>query len=212
MPTRPSPRSERLRTPQTPAIRFTRSSLFEASLVRICYGLSGCSPPWTDRTKFPWSTGDLYIQASGGSVALPAAGYDYNSLWTPLLAGLSPAGMAASLAAPDLIERDLRLGLEGDLLRHAGLSAPGWIISPLLRQVEAIGDGQAGRAIGKRERHGHLAIVLLAELAAILTRHPHRVPALLREAGIVNDPGLDGPGALDRRQDQVAHLGEHGRI
>src|SRR3954464_1175416 len=101
MPTRPSPRSERLGTPNTPAIRFTRGSLFEASLVRVCYSLSGCSPPWTDRTKFPWPTGDFYIQASGGSVALPAAGYDYNSLWTPLLAGLSPAGMAASLAAPD---------------------------------------------------------------------------------------------------------------
>ena len=30
------------------------------------------------------------------------AGHDYNSDWTPLLAGLSPTGMAASLAAPDL--------------------------------------------------------------------------------------------------------------
>src|SRR3954452_13699787 len=79
MPTRPSPRSERLGTPNTPAIRFTRDPLFEASLVRVCYGLSGCSPPWADRTKFPWPTGDFYIQASGGSVALPAAGYDYNS-------------------------------------------------------------------------------------------------------------------------------------
>src|SRR4051812_19857107 len=79
MPTRPSPRSERLGTPNTPAIRFTRDPVFEASLVRHCYGLSGCSPPWTDRTKFPWPTGDFYIQASGGSVALPAAGYDYNS-------------------------------------------------------------------------------------------------------------------------------------
>src|SRR3954462_7048600 len=36
--------------------------------------------------------------------ALPVAGYDYNSNWIPLLAGLSPAGMAASLAAPDLTE------------------------------------------------------------------------------------------------------------
>src|SRR3954470_19343384 len=80
---------------------FHAGPAFEASLVRICCGLSGCSPPWTDRTKFPWPTGDFYIQASGGSVALPAAGYDYNSNWTPLLAGLSPAGMAASLAAPD---------------------------------------------------------------------------------------------------------------
>src|SRR6266436_5723867 len=43
----------------------------------------------------------FYFQASNGSVALPVAGYDYNSVWTPLLAGLSPAGMAASLAAPD---------------------------------------------------------------------------------------------------------------
>ena len=96
---------------QTPAIRFTRGPLFEASLVRICYGLSGCSPPWTDRTEVSLATGGFYIQASGGSVALPAAGYDYNSNWTPLLAGLSPAGMAASLAAPDRTE--LTKWLEG---------------------------------------------------------------------------------------------------
>jgi hypothetical protein len=43
--------------------------------------------------------GDFYFQAFDGSVSLPVAGYDYNSDWTPLLAGLSPAGMAASLAA-----------------------------------------------------------------------------------------------------------------
>src|SRR4051812_9382639 len=212
MPTRPSPRSERLGTPKTPAIRSTRGSSFEASLVRICYGLSGCSPPWTDRTRFPWPTGGFYIQASGGSVPLPAAGYDYNSNWTPLLAGLSPAGMAASLAAPDLIERDLRLGLEGDRLGHTRRLAPCRIVSPLLRQIQTIGDRQTGRVIGERERHGHLAVVLLAELAAILARHPDRVPALLGEAGIVDDPGLDGPSTLEGGQDQVAHLGEHGRI
>ena len=43
----------------------------------------------------------FYFQASNGSVALPVAGYIYNSDWTPLLAGLSPAGMATSLAAPE---------------------------------------------------------------------------------------------------------------
>ena len=120
-----------------------------------------------------------------------------------------PAWQAGFGSRTDLIERNLGLGLEGHLLGHTGLLAPGWIIRPLLRQVEAIGDRQAGRAIGKRERHSHLAIVLLAELSAILTRHPHRVPALLGEAGIVDDPGLDGPGALDCRQDQAAHLSEH---
>ena len=67
---------------------------------RICYGLSGCSPSCTDQTDCSASEG-FYFQASNGSVSLPVAGYDYNSDWTPLLAGLSPAGMAASLAAPD---------------------------------------------------------------------------------------------------------------
>jgi hypothetical protein len=57
-----------------------------------------------------------------------------------------------------------------------------------------------------------LAVVLFAELTAILTRHPDRVPALLGEAGIVNDPGLDGPSTLNGRQYEVAHFGEHGGI
>ena len=54
--------------------------------------------PSTDLTGLP-ANGGFYFQAFSGAVALPAAGYDYNSVWTPLLAGLSPAGMAASLAA-----------------------------------------------------------------------------------------------------------------
>src|SRR5215210_4765400 len=101
MPTRPSPRSERLGTPNTPAIRFTRGPFFRGFTgspllrpVRLLAPLDG-----SDRVS-P-ATGGFYIQASDGSVALPVAGYDYNSYWTPLLAGLSPAGMAASLAAPD---------------------------------------------------------------------------------------------------------------
>ena len=53
----------------------------------------------------------FYFQASNGSVTLPVAGYDYNSDWTPLLAGLSPTGMAASLAAPDPYVRLSRIRL-----------------------------------------------------------------------------------------------------
>ena len=46
------------------------------------------------------ANGGFYFQAFDGSVTLPVAGYNYyNSVWTPLLAGLPPAGMAASLAA-----------------------------------------------------------------------------------------------------------------
>src|SRR3954469_3714991 len=79
MPTRPSPRSERLGTPNIPAIRFTRGTSFEASLVRVCYGRSGCSPPLDGSDRVSPATGGFYIQASDGSVSLTVAGYDYNS-------------------------------------------------------------------------------------------------------------------------------------
>src|SRR5258708_16740057 len=68
---------------------FRAGHVFGATLVRNCYGLSGCWPPSTDLTGLP-ANGGFYFQAFSGSVALPAAGYDYNSVWTPLLAGLSP--------------------------------------------------------------------------------------------------------------------------
>jgi hypothetical protein len=71
---------------------------FHGSL--ICYGLPVCSPSCTDPTGFP-AAEDFYIQASNRLVTLPAAGYDYSIDWTPMLAGLSPAGMAARLAAHD---------------------------------------------------------------------------------------------------------------
>ena len=57
------------------------------------------------------ATEGFYFQAFNGSVALNVAGYDYNSDWTPLLAGLSPAGMAASLAAPEPYVRLSRIRL-----------------------------------------------------------------------------------------------------
>src|SRR5215813_14345536 len=92
---------QRLGTPNTPANPFHAGGEFRGfhgSL--ICYGLPGCSAPCTDLTSFP-AIGAFYFQASNGLVALPVAGYDYSIDWTPMLAGLSPAGMAARLAAPD---------------------------------------------------------------------------------------------------------------
>ena len=51
-----------------------------ASLVRLRYGLRGCSPPVRIRLERP-AFEDFYFQASNGSVALPVAGYNYNSGW-----------------------------------------------------------------------------------------------------------------------------------
>src|SRR4029077_8370106 len=53
-------------------------------------------------------TGGFYVQASDGSVTLPAAGYDYDIDWTPMSAGLAPAGIAASFAALAHQPRGLR--------------------------------------------------------------------------------------------------------
>ena len=66
--------------------------------------------------------------------------------------------------------------------------------------------------IGDRQRHDRLAVGLLAELAAILAMHAHRVLALLGKRRVVDDPGLDRPVPLDRRQHHLLHLGQHRRV
>jgi hypothetical protein len=43
-----------------------------------------------------------------------------------------------------LLERDLRLGLELDFLGNMRLLAEGCVLRPCLRQIQPIGDGQAG--------------------------------------------------------------------
>ena len=87
--------------PKSPQSVSREVSDFEASTVRtFATACQVARPPCTDPTSFP-AVGDFYFRASNGSVALPVAGYDYNSDWTPLLVRLSLTGMAASFAAPD---------------------------------------------------------------------------------------------------------------
>ena len=88
MPTWSSPQTNRLDTPNAPAIRYTRALNFVASLVHNCYGLSGCSPPLdgSDRSTIP-ATGGFYVQAFDGAVTLPVAGYDYDIDWTSYVGG-----------------------------------------------------------------------------------------------------------------------------
>jgi len=86
--------------PELPQLRFTRAENYEASTVRaFATACQVARRPCTDLTGFP-ANGAFYFQASNGLVALPVAGYDYSIDWTPMLAGLSPAGMATRLAAP----------------------------------------------------------------------------------------------------------------
>jgi len=78
----PSPRTKRLGTPNI--------KRFRGLLIRHCYDLLSCSPPFT---------GGFYFRAFDGSVTLPVAGYNYGGNWTIPPAGFSPAGSAASVAA-----------------------------------------------------------------------------------------------------------------
>lgn len=108
-----------------------------------------------------------------------------------------------------LVERDPWLGLEPDGLGNAGLLAPLGILGPALGQVKPVRQRQTAGIVGNRERHCDLTILLLAQLPAILPGHADRMLALLGKRGVVDDPRPQRPGALQTRQDQIAHPGQH---
>src|ERR1700674_2708615 len=116
----------------------------------------------------------------------------------------------ARLTRPaDVLERDLRLGLELDVLRHSCLGPTAVILGPVFRQIQPIGHRQARRVVGNRQRYGDLAVRLLAQLPAVLGRHPNRMPSLLGKARVVDDPGRDRSMTLDLRQHHLANLGQN---
>src|SRR5205814_17431 len=123
-----------------------------------------------------------------------------------------PLGQTRRTRRLDLLEGDLRLALEGDLLRYLGLAPQALILRPILRKIEPISHRKAGITVGQRQGHRHLTVILLPELTAILPGHPDRVPPLLGKTRVVDDPGFDRPATLDHRQHELAHLIEHGRI
>src|SRR6516165_4656688 len=110
MPTWPSPSSERLGTPKIPAIRFTRGTYFGASRFTYATACQVARPPLTDRTRSPRPQRAFTSRLP--AVWSPSLPVGITTTWSGLLvlAGLSPAGMAASLAAPGRVE-DWRAGL-----------------------------------------------------------------------------------------------------
>jgi hypothetical protein len=107
MPTWSSPHPNRLDTPETPAIRSTRGLNFRGFTgLQLLRPVRLLASPRRIRLGYDPATGGFYVQASDGAVTLPIAGYDYDIDWTPLSAGLAPAGMAASFAALAWISTD----------------------------------------------------------------------------------------------------------
>jgi hypothetical protein len=100
-----SPHPNRLDTPKTPAIRSTRELNFRGFTgLQLLRPVRLLASPRRIRLGYDPATGGFYVQAFDGAVTLPAAGYDYDIDWTPLSAGLAPAGMAASFAALGWVE------------------------------------------------------------------------------------------------------------
>src|SRR6266436_7044467 len=78
----------------------------------------------------------------------------------------------------DMLESDLRFGLEADLFRHSRFVSTDLVLSPVFWQIQLISHRQARSVIGNRQRHRHLAVRLLAKLPAILVRYPDPVVPL----------------------------------
>ena len=77
------------------------------------------------RLGYDPATGGFYVQAFDGAVTLPDAGYDYDIDWTPMSAGLAPAGMAASFAALGWVEpRETHHLYQMQLMGIAGSTHP----------------------------------------------------------------------------------------
>src|SRR5215207_6981081 len=72
MPTRPSPRSERLGTPNTPAIRFTRGMLSRLHWFAFATACQVARPPWTDLTGFPQPPGAFTSRLPTGRSPFPS--------------------------------------------------------------------------------------------------------------------------------------------
>ena len=63
-----------------------------------------------------------------------------------------------------------------------------------------------------RQRNSDLAIVLLAELAAILPRYSNRVLAFLRKTCVIDDEGFDRAVLFEQGKRQLPNLAQKSLI
>ena len=79
--------SRAARHSQKSAIRFTREVIFEATWFTQSLRPARLLAPLYGSDRFKSAHGGFYFQAFNRSVSLPAAGYNYNSVWTPSVGG-----------------------------------------------------------------------------------------------------------------------------
>jgi hypothetical protein len=93
--------SEQFGTPANPAIRFTRGTYFGASRFACATACQVARPPSTDQTRSPQPQRAITSRLPAGRSPFLPLDITTTGPELLLLAGLPPARMAASLAAPD---------------------------------------------------------------------------------------------------------------
>jgi hypothetical protein len=89
---------------------------------------------------------------------------------------------------PDLVESYFWLGLELNRIRHSGLLSPLAVFDPRLRQVQTIRYRHTRLLRGHRNADRDSAVILLADLAAILPGHSYRLAPFLRKPSVIYHP------------------------
>src|SRR3954465_9745885 len=100
MPTRAFAEIRTARHSQHSRNPFHAGPVFEASLVRHCYGLPGCSPPWTDLTEFPRPPGAFTSRLPAGRSPFPPL----DMTTTDGVMGLAWMSCAVRWSSPDRME------------------------------------------------------------------------------------------------------------
>src|ERR1700704_6490396 len=121
---------------------------------------------------------DQRLRLDTGAIGQPQLADPFAKLGIVTEAGIEQyvAARKSGLAGPaDVSECNFILGLKADLFGHTGLRPSRAIVSPGLWQIELIGHRQAGMVVRDRQRHGDLAVRLLAELSAVLVGNPNGV-------------------------------------
>jgi hypothetical protein len=105
----------------------------------------------------------------------------------------------------DLFDGDERFDAEDDLVRYPGLRTALRVRAPGFRQVEFVGDRKAGCVAAVREADGHLAVVLFADLSAVLPGDADGVFAFLSwKRRYRRRPRRKGMAASHLREDVLA--------
>jgi hypothetical protein len=104
------------------------------------------------------------------------------------LIGQHPGARSAAIQRPlQQQPADLGLGQKRHLLGDPSLPPALRILRPGLGQVQRPVDEGTALGSGVGQQHPHLAVLSLAQAAAVLPTHPRRLGALLRDTGLIEN-------------------------